>query len=30
MTTLDYICISALIITMLIGIGCAAYALLYK
>lgn len=30
MTALDYICIGALIITMLVGIGCAAYALLYK
>jgi hypothetical protein len=30
MTVLDYICIGTLIITMLIGIGCAAYALLYK
>ena len=30
MTLLDYICIRTLIITMLIGIGCAAYALLYK
>ena len=30
MTALDYICIGALIITMLIGIGCAVYALLYK
>lgn len=30
MTALDYICIGALIIAMLVGIGCAAYALLYK
>lgn len=30
MTALDYICIGALIVTMLVGIGCAAYALLYK
>lgn len=30
MTVLDYICIGTLIITMLIGIGCAVYALLYK
>ena len=30
MTALDYICIGTLIITMLVGIGCAAYALLYK
>lgn len=30
MTALDYICIGTLIITMLIGIGCAAYVLLYK
>ena len=30
MTALDYICIGVLIITMLVGIGSAAYALLYK
>lgn len=30
MTSLDYICIGVLIITMLVGICCAAYALLYK
>jgi len=30
MTTLDYICIGVLAITMLVGVGCAAYVLLYK
>ena len=30
MTALDYICVGVLIITMLVGIGCAAYTLLYK
>ena len=30
MTALDYICVGVLIITMLVCIVCAAYALLYK
>ena len=30
MTVLDYICVGVLIITMLVGIGRAVYALLYK
>lgn len=30
MTVLDYVCIGILVLTMLVGIGCAAYALLYK
>lgn len=30
MTVLEYICVGFLIITMLVGVGCAVYALLYK